>query len=73
MMTVARPPNVTRRSSRGFSLKKPGEYLYVRMDDNPLGSGGYTLSRGRPPYTELGRAASFRDLPEGCNNLVLEM
>jgi hypothetical protein len=56
-----------------LSLKKPGEYLYVRMDDNPLGSGGYTLSRGRPPYTELGRAASFEDLPEGCKYLVLDM
>jgi len=56
-----------------LSLKKPGEYLYVRMDDNPLGSGGYTLSRGRPPYIELGRAASFGDLPEGCKNLVLDM
>jgi hypothetical protein len=56
-----------------LSLKKPGEYLYVRMDDNPLGSGGYTLSRGHPPYTELGRAASFGDLPEGCKNLVLDM
>ena len=33
----------------------------------------YTLSRGRPPYTELGRAASFGDLPEGCKNLVLDM
>jgi hypothetical protein len=43
------------------------------MDDNPLGSGSYTLSRGRPPYTELGRAASFGDLPEGCKNLVLDM
>jgi hypothetical protein len=57
-----------------LSLKKRGEYLYVRMDDNPLGFGGYTLSRGRPPYIELGRrAASFGDLPEGCKNLVLEM
>jgi hypothetical protein len=43
------------------------------MDDNPLGSGSYTLSRGRPPYTELGRAASFGDLPEGCRRMVLDM
>jgi hypothetical protein len=56
-----------------LSLKKPGEYLYVRTGDNPLGSGGYALSRGRRPYTELGRAASFGDLPEGCKNLVLDM
>jgi hypothetical protein len=53
-------------------LKKPGEYLYLRMDGDPLGSGGYTLSRGRPPYGELGRAASFEDLPQGCRRLVLD-
>ena len=53
-------------------LKKPGEYLYLRMDGDPLGSGGYTLSRGRPPYGELGRAASFGDLPQGCRRLVLD-
>ena len=56
-----------------LSLKKPGEYLYVRMDDNPLDSGGYTVSRGRPPYGELGREISFEDLPEGSKNLVLDM
>jgi hypothetical protein len=56
-----------------LSLKKPGEYLYVRMGDDPLGSGGYTVSRGRPPYGELGREISFEDLPEGCKNLVLDM
>ena len=56
-----------------LSLKKPGEYLYVRMDDNPLGSGGYTVSRGRPPYGELGREISFEELPEGSKNLVLDM
>ena len=56
-----------------LSLKKPGEYLYVRTDDDPLRSGGYTVSRGRPPYGELGREISFEDLPEGCKNLVLDM
>jgi hypothetical protein len=56
-----------------LSLKKPGEYLYLRMDDDPLGSGGYTVSRGRPHYGELGREISFRDLPEDCKNLVLDM
>ena len=56
-----------------LSLKKPGEYPYVRMDDNPLGSGGHTVSRGRPPYGDLGREISFGDLPEGCKNLVLDM
>ena len=56
-----------------LSLKKPGEYPYVRMDDDPLGSGGYTVGRGRPPYGELGREISFQDLPEECKNLVLDM
>jgi hypothetical protein len=56
-----------------LSLKKPGEYLYVRMDDDPLRSGGYTVSRGRPPYGELGREISFEDLPEGCKELVLDI
>jgi hypothetical protein len=56
-----------------LSLKKPGEYLYLRMDEDPLGSGGYTVSRGRPPYWELGREISLGDLPEGCRNLVLDM
>jgi hypothetical protein len=56
-----------------LSLKKPGEYLYVRMIDDPLASGGYTESRGRPPYGELGREISFGDLLEGCKNLVLNM
>jgi hypothetical protein len=46
-----------------LSLKKPGEYLYVRMRENLCGAEGYTMSRGRPPYGELGRAASFGDLP----------
>ena len=59
--------------TRLLSLKKPGEYLYVRMDDDPLRSGGYTVSRGRPPYGELGREISFGDLPEGRKNLVLDM
>jgi hypothetical protein len=55
-----------------LSLKKPGEYLYVRMDDDPLGSGGYTVSRGRPPYGMLGYEISFGDLPEGCKRLVVD-
>jgi hypothetical protein len=56
-----------------LSLKKPGEYPYVRMDEDPLGSGGYPVSRGRPPYGEQGREISFGDLPEGCKNLVLDI
>jgi hypothetical protein len=55
-----------------LSLKKPGEYVYLRMSDDPLGSGQYTVSRGRPPYGELGREVSFADLPEGCKRLVLD-
>ena len=55
-----------------LSLKKPGEYLYVRMNDDPLGSGGYTVNRGRPPYGELGREVEFENLPEGCKSLVLD-
>lgn len=55
-----------------LSLKKPGEYLYLRMSEDPLGSGGYTVSRGRPPYGELGSGISFGDLPEGCKTLVLD-
>ena len=56
-----------------LSLKKPGDYLYACMDDNPLASDGYTVSRGRPPYGELGREVEFGDLPVGCKNLVLDM
>ena len=41
--------------------------------DDPLGSGGYTVSRCLPPYGELGRELSFEDLPDGCKNLVLDM
>lgn len=55
-----------------LSLKKPGEYTYLRMDEDPLGPGGYTASKGRPPYGELGREILFDDLPEACKTLVLE-
>jgi hypothetical protein len=55
-----------------LSLKKPGEYLYVRMGENPFGAGGYTVSRGRPPYGKLGQEISFGELPEGCERLVLD-
>jgi hypothetical protein len=55
-----------------LSLKQPGEYLYLRMDDDPLGSGGYTVSRGCPSYGELGREVAFGDLSEGCQSLVLD-
>jgi hypothetical protein len=54
-------------------LNSPSIYPYVRMDDDPLRSGGYTVNRGRPPYGELGREISFGDLPEGCKDLVPDM
>ena len=56
-----------------LSLKKPGEYTYLRMSYDPLGSGRQTLSRSRPPNGELGREISFVDLPEGCKGLVLDL
>ena len=56
-----------------LTLKKPGEYTYLRMGGDPLGSGNYTIHRGRPPHGELGREISFSDLPEGCKRLVLDI
>ena len=53
-----------------LSLKKPGEYTYLRMGD-PTGVGGYTIDHGRPPYGELGREIPYGDLPEDCKSLVL--
>ena len=55
-----------------LSLKKPGEYTYLRMGADPLGPGRYTMNRGRPPYGGLGREISYVDLPEDCRGLVLE-
>jgi hypothetical protein len=55
-----------------LSLKKPGEYTYLRMSNDPIGSGHYTLDQGRSPYGELGREISFVDLPEDCKDLVLD-
>jgi len=55
-----------------LSLKKPGEYLYMRMAEDPFGADGYTVSRGRPPYGGLGHEVSFTDLPESCKRPVLD-
>jgi hypothetical protein len=55
-----------------LSLKKPGEYLYLRMGEDPFGAEGHTVSRGRPPYRKLGREISSGDLPEGSKNLMLD-
>ncbi len=53
--------------------KKPGEYLYLTMSKDPLGTrGGHTLHRGRPPYEDLGHESPFEDLPEDCQRLVLD-
>ncbi len=55
-----------------LSLKKPGDYTYLRMGEDPFGPDGYTVNMGCPPYGELGGEISFADLPEGCKSLVLE-
>ena len=57
----------------GFlSVKKPGEYLYLSMSEDPLAPGGSTLRHGRPPYERMGREIPFKDLPEDCRRLVLD-
>ena len=55
-----------------LDLKKPGEYPYLTMDEDPVGSGANTLRRGRPPYEKMGHEVSFEDLPERCRRLVLD-
>ena len=55
-----------------LTLKKPGEYHSLTMDEDPFGSGTHTLRRGRPPYEKMGREISFDDFPEGCRRLVLD-
>ncbi len=55
-----------------FDGKKPGEYLYLSMSEEPLEPGGSTLRRGRPPYERMGREISFEDLPGDCRRLILD-
>ena len=55
-----------------LSLKKPGEYAYLRMSADPLATGHHTFHRGRPPYGELGREIPFPDLPQEARDLVLD-
>lgn len=56
-----------------FVEKKPGEYAYLTMSEDPLGPGGsYKLHRGRPPGERLEREVPFEDFPEGCRDLILE-
>jgi hypothetical protein len=53
--------------------KKPGEYLYLTMSEDPDGpEGSRTLHRGRPPYEWLGREISFGEFPEDCQRLILD-
>ena len=56
-----------------LTKKKPGEYLYLTMSEDPDGpEGSSTLHRGRPPYESLGREISFGDFPEDCQRLILD-
>jgi hypothetical protein len=55
-----------------LSIKKPGEYLYLTMSEDPLAPEGSALSRGRLPYERMGCEISFEDFPEECRRLVLE-
>ncbi len=53
--------------------KKPREYYYLSMSEHPLGSGASsTLRCGLPPYEKLGRGIGFSDLPEWCQQLILD-
>lgn len=56
-----------------FDLKKPGEYPYLTVGEHSPEDAGYELHRGRPPYAEFGWEIEFRDLPERCRNLVMEV
>ena len=55
-----------------FTDKKPVEYLYLSMSEDPLAPGGSILRRGRPPYERMGREIPFKNLPEDCQRLVLD-
>jgi len=56
-----------------LSLKGRGGYTCLRVDGDPLGSGNYTVSRGRLPYGKLGQEISFVDPPEeDCKGLMLD-
>ena len=58
----------------GFlSVRKPGEYFYLAMIEDPVDPGGRRLRRGLPPYELIGREIPFGDLPEGCRYLVLDV
>lgn len=46
-----------------LSLKKPGEYQYLTMTEEP---------RGRLPAERLRREVPFSELPAGCRRVVLD-
>ena len=52
-----------------LSIKKPGEYPYLRTDAD----GSHTLHRGEPPYESMGREVSFPDLPEETQRAILKV
>ena len=59
--------------TEAFAEKKPGEYLYLTMSEDPLGPGdSRTLHRGRPLGERLAREVSFEGFPEGCRVLILD-
>ena len=56
-----------------FAEKKPSEYLYLTMSEDPLGPGGsQTLHRGRPLGERLAREVPFEGVPAGCRVLILD-
>ena len=57
-----------------FDLKKPGEYPYLCLGEEPLAPGGSCALRcGRLPYERMKCEISFEDLPEDCRQLVLDV
>ncbi len=56
-----------------LSVKKPGEYYYLSMGEDPRVPESGTLRHGRPPYERMGHEIPFGDLPEDCRRLVLDV
>jgi hypothetical protein len=57
-----------------FRLKKPGEYPYLCMGEEPLApEESYALRRSRPPCNRMGCEIFFDELPGGCKRLVLDV
>jgi hypothetical protein len=55
-----------------FDLKKPGEYPYLTVNEDPAANRGSELRRGRPPYEQMGREIQFEGLPEEVRAIVLD-